>query len=110
MAKFVLLFVGGLVPDEKREQNSKDWMAWMGKLGAGEKLVDGAPFGPHSKVVSGNGEVKDYDWHNDSNVGGYCLIKAEDVDEAVELAKDCPQLAEEYGSGSVEVREFLEMM
>ena len=109
MAKFALLFIGGLVPDDKRDQNSKDWTAWMGKIGASGALKDGAPFGPVGKVVAKSATPKDYDWHNDSNVGGYCIVEADNVDAAVALTDGCPQMDEAYGSGTIEVRELLAM-
>lgn len=110
MADFVFLFRGGLVPVEKREQCMKDWGEWMGKLGESGKLKGGDPFHPDgSKVVSGDGGVKDYDWHVDSNVGGYTVVEAADIDEAVELSKDCPHMFEDYGSGTVEVRVVMKM-
>lgn len=105
MTKFAYLFVGGLVKDDEREQNMKDWTNWIGKLG--QKLVDGAPFGDKSKRLDSPDDVKTYDWKKHSNVGGYCIVETTDLNEAVELVKDCPQFA--YGNGSVEVREIMAM-
>lgn len=107
MAKFALLFVDGMVPEDKRAQNNKDWHAWLDKLKAAGNLIDGAPFGENSKVIRNQAEIKTYDWHIDSNVGGYCIIEAGTIDEAVKLSLDCPQLRQEYGSGVVEVREIV---
>ncbi len=108
MAKFALLFVGGMVTDDKREQNTRDWDRWMSGLARHEKLLDGIPFGNEHKVVTAPGKVREYNWKNDSNVGGYCVVQTATMDEAVELCQDCPQLRGGYGSGTIEVREILE--
>lgn len=109
MARFVLLFVGGLVPDDKQQANMNDWTDWMDRLRVDGKLVEGAPFGEPSRVISKQTKVKDYDWQHDSNVGGYCIVEVDTIDEAVQLSLNCPQLKEEYGSGRVEVRPSLTM-
>ena len=109
MSKFAMLFIGGTIPEDKREQNMNDWMEWHGKLQSSGSVVDaGAPFGNKSKVVSANG-AKDYDWDKDSNVGGYLVVEAADVDVAVKLTEGCPGLDPVYGDGLVEVREIIQM-
>jgi hypothetical protein len=103
MAQFALLFVGGTVLDDKREQNKEDWMAWMAKLAEAKALVSGAPFGK-SKIVNSRDGVKAFDWDTSSKVSGYCIVEASTIEDAVRFAKDCPQTFSDYGSGSVEVR------
>lgn len=72
-----------------------------GRMLDGKKLKDGegktlAGFQRQAKVTDGPfGEAKEV-------IGGFYLIEAEDYDQAVAIARDCPQL--EYG-GTVEVRE-----
>ena len=107
MAKYALLFVGGRVPDERREQNEDDWMAWMAKLAEAGVLVDGAAFGG-GKVLNPVEGVRPFVWEKSSKAAGYCVVRVENLDEAVKLAKDCPHLLPEYGRGSVEVREITE--
>jgi hypothetical protein len=114
MAKFMYLFRGNLtalrsMSPEQMQQITKKWMGWMQTLEKnghikqlGERL-DGT-----GKVVRGKAkavtdgpyvEVKDA-------VGGYMLVEAMDMDQAVELAKGCPILESE---GTVEVRPFASM-
>jgi hypothetical protein len=114
MAKFMYLFRGNLaalrsMSPEQMQQNMKKWMDWKDSLEknghvkqVGERL-DGT-----GKVVRGKAkavtdgpyvEVKDA-------VGGYMLVEATDMDQAVELAKGCPILERE---GTVEVRPFASM-
>jgi len=60
------------------------------------------------KIVSGkNGRIVADGPFAESKeaIGGYFLLQVDDLDEAVEIAKDCPAL--EYGS-TVEVRPIAE--
>jgi len=89
---------------EQMEVWMKQTMDWIGGIAAQNKFVsgNGLPF-EQSKVVHYNkvvtngpfGEIKE-------TIGGYIIVKADSVDEAVEFAKDCPVL---QGDGNtVEVR------
>jgi hypothetical protein len=88
MANFLLLYTGGSMPSPaEREQVMKAWEAWFGTLGS--NLVDaGNPFTPQAKSISSNGKV------SDGPVGtlasGYSIIKADSLDAAVAIAKECP--------------------
>jgi len=110
MAKFVYLYIGGVVPPEKRDQNMKDWGEWTRAIAESGHYKDGAPFGNVGNSMHSDGLVTPYDWKKDSNVTGFSLIEAEDHEEAMQLAKDCPQLNPEYGEGTLEVREWVSMM
>jgi hypothetical protein len=79
---------------------------WMSGIAARNKLSggNGLPFS-EARVV----------WHNNivnmgpfgkskETIGGYIIVKAESVDEAVEFAKGCPVLQGE--GNSVEVRKI----
>ncbi|SEW39749.1 YciI family protein [Chitinophaga arvensicola] len=82
----------------------KQTMDWIGGIAAQNKFVEGngLPFAdarvvrPHNVVTNGPfGEIKE-------TIGGYIIVKADSVEEAVEFAKGCPVL---QGDGnSVEVR------
>lgn len=88
----------------------KKWMAWMDTLrssghfnGVGERL-EGT-----GKVVRGQAKsVTDgpYAEAKDS-IGGYIVVQAKDIHEAVELSKGCPLL--EGDGGMVEVRPVASM-
>jgi len=82
----------------------KQTMDWIGGIAAQNKFVmgNGLPFDDakvvhHDKVVTNGpfGEIKE-------TIGGYIVVKANSVDEAVEFAKGCPVLQGE--GNSVEVR------
>ena len=84
----------------------KQTMDWIGGIAAQNKFVagNGLPFDDarvvgHNNVVTNGpfGEIKE-------TIGGYIIVKADSVDEAVEFAKGSPVL---QGDGNtVEVRKI----
>jgi hypothetical protein len=109
MAKYFYLCTGADTPEELREQINADWMDYMGKLAATGKLLDGAPFGPEGKTITANGSVSEFQWgrENGSDSGGYWIMEAANIDEAIAVTAGCPQFK---ARGNVEVREIFEMM
>lgn len=103
MANYLLTFHGGSMPESKEEQDQamSAWTNWFGKLG--EALVDGGNPVSVSKAISPDGSVMDAT----SAPTGYSIIKADDIDTAVELAKGCPVLA---GGAAVVVSETFPFM
>ena len=110
MDEFILIFRhedGGKVASPEQLQIwMKQTMDWIGGIAAQNKFSggNGLPF-EDSRVVRKNnvvtngpfGEIKE-------TIGGYIVVKAGSVDEAVEFAKGCPVL---QGDGnSVEVRKI----
>jgi len=84
-------------------------MAWMKDLGANGHLKDrGQPLERAGKLVQGKQKtVTDGPFVEAKDVvGGYTLIEAEDLSEAVELSKGCPIFEVE---GAVEVRPVLKL-
>ena len=91
---------------EQMQQWMKQTMEWIGSIAAQNKFVSGTglPF-DDARVVRANnvvtngpfGEIKE-------TLGGFIVVKAESVDEAVEFAKGCPVLQGE--GNSVEVRKL----
>jgi hypothetical protein len=78
---------GGGMPasQEAREQMMAAFGAWVTSVGDG--MVDpGAPLGP-SRVVSTDGVT---DGAAGTAIGGYSLVKADDLDAAVRLVKAHP--------------------
>jgi hypothetical protein len=84
----------------------KQTMDWIGGIAAQNKFVSGTglPFADarvvHSNKVVTNGpfgEIKE-------TIGGFIVVRAESVDEAVEFAKGCPVLQGE--GNSMEVRKI----
>ena len=82
----------------------KQTMDWIGGIAAQGKFVsgNGLPF-DDAKVVGHNGVVTNAPFGDiKETLGGFIIVKAESVDEAVEFAKGSPVL---QGDGNtVEVR------
>ena len=92
---------------EQMQAHMGKWMAWIDKLRKQEKYVAGEPLLPGGKLVGSNKKVTDGPYTEGKEVvGGFFIINAEDYNEAVEIAKDCPDY--EYG-GSVQVRQIMKM-
>jgi hypothetical protein len=103
MANYLLTFHGGSMPETKEAQDQvmAAWTGWFGTLG--DALVDGGNPVSKSKAISPDGSVMDAT----AAPSGYSIIKADDLDSAVELAKGCPVLA---GGAAVVVSETLPVM
>ena len=109
MKEFVLVFRTSNNPDftpsaEQMQEGLTNWMNWMGGIAAQNKLVNtgsrlsvsnAKTVKPNNVVVDGPyTEIKEF-------INGYTVVKAANIDEAVEMASGCPIL---QVGGNVEVR------
>ena len=109
MNEYILIFRhedgSKIASPEQMQAWMKQTMDWIGTIAAQNKLLsngNGLSFADsrvvkHKGVVTNGpfGEIKE-------TIGGYVIVKADSVEEAVEFAKGCPVL---MGDGnSVEVR------
>jgi hypothetical protein len=111
MSEFVYLYRGGQrdPSPEGMQQMMQKWMTWLKGLAEKGHIKDqGQPLDRAGKLVKGRqktvtdgpfAEAKDV-------VGGYTLVLAKDLDEAVELSKGCPIFETD---GAVEVRPVMKM-
>src|ERR1700704_3183679 len=111
MEKFMLIFQGGMSPDsspELMQAQMGKWMAWIDKLNAAGKYVAGEPLLPGGKLISGKKKtVTDGPYTEGKEiVGGYFVIKAANMDEAVKICDDYPDY--EIG-GTVQVRQVMKL-
>jgi len=111
MSEFVFLYRGGERPTspELGQQVMQKWMEWFkGLAESGHVLDRGQPLERTGKVVEGKqGIVTDGPFAETKDVvGGFSLIKADDIAQAAELAKGCPIF--ETG-GRVEVRPVMKL-
>jgi hypothetical protein len=111
MKEFMMIFRNekqdaGPVPSaEQMQAVMQQWQTWIkgiaekGKYsGTNRLLSEGKTLKPGNAITDGPyAEVKEV-------VGGYLVVKAGSLEEAVEIAKSCPNLV--YG-GSVEVRSVM---
>jgi len=108
MKEYLLLFRSGLdfkaASPEQLQTAMMKWQKWLGDLEKEKKLVGGQRLMSGGKVLtsSKNGTIDGPFSEGKEVVGGYQLIKAASLDDAVKTARDCPIF--EFG-GSVEVRE-----
>jgi hypothetical protein len=108
MADFLFIYRGG---DEEEAEMSMEqmqeymgkWHAWIGAaMSAGWMKAPGDALLPEGKVVGPNHTITDGPFTESKEmIGGYSVITAANLDEAVELTKGCPGF--ETG-GKVEVR------
>lgn len=110
MDEFILIFRHEdgrkIASPEQIQVWMKQTMDWIGGIAAQNKFVagNGLPFEEakvvHHKNVVTNGPFGDIK----ETIGGYIIVKADSVEEAVEFAKGCPVL---QGDGNtVEVRKI----
>ncbi len=111
MKEFMMLFrnekmeSGERPSAEQMQAVMKQWQTWIkgiadkGQYSSTKRLLsEGKTLKPGNVISDGPyAEVKEV-------VGGYLIVKAGSLDEAVELAKACPNIM--YG-GSVEVRSVM---
>jgi len=90
---------------EQMQANTKRWMDWIGGLAARDKLVDrGNRLVPSGKVVKSNKIIADGPYTEIKEcIVGYSIVKANSLEEAVELTESCPVFSM---GGNVEVREI----
>ena len=112
MEKFMFIFEGvqpgNLSPEHMQEHMGK-WMAWIDQLAKTDQYVAGEPLLPGGKLVAGPGgkTVTDGPYTEGKEVvGGFFIINAKDMDEAVAISKNCHDF--ELGS-TVQVRQVMKM-
>ncbi len=109
MKEFMLIFrseerVERPTPEEMQAQ-IKSWQDWIGGIAAQGKFVSTNALGMEGRVVRANNIITDGPYMElKEMVGGYTIVKAENIDEAVKLSEGCPTLS--YG-GAVEVRDIM---
>ena len=113
MKDFLLIFKTDYSVLQQRSEaeaqaTMKKWMDWLGGIAAQNKLIDrGNRLADSGRVVKPNDIVTNGPYTEiKESIGGYSLIKAENYDDAVAMAKGCPVL---IMGGNVEVREILPM-
>ncbi|HUA13030.1 MAG TPA: YciI family protein [Candidatus Sulfotelmatobacter sp.] len=105
MKKFILLYKGPATPmDQMSEEQNKTqmqaWQAWAGKAGSG--LVDmGSP------MANGSAVVDDGSSSTASDLNGYSIIQAEDMNAAKAMLEGHPFLSDKSGKFSIEVFELV---
>ncbi|MBG9374862.1 hypothetical protein I5907_01335 [Panacibacter sp. DH6] len=111
MKDFMFIFRNGIesrrnAAPEEMQNNMQLWFAWVEKLKSQGVYAGGEALMPGGKTITGEKQVITDGPFAESKelVGGYFIVKAEDLDSAVAYTKDYPDFSI---GGSVEVREVV---
>lgn len=93
------------IAPEEMQKSMDRWMKWIGEgFAKGWMVEPGDALMPDGRVVDKNRVVTDGPFMEAKElVGGYSIVKADSFDEAVTLAKTCPNIEE---GGGVEIRQL----
>jgi hypothetical protein len=95
-----------LAPQELQE-SIKQWQDWMGGIAAQGKFKGTNQLGFQGKTLHADQLITDGPYAEIKEiVGGYVLVQAESLDDAMKLAQGCPILAI---GGKVEVRAIMDL-
>ncbi|MBS1535084.1 MAG: hypothetical protein JST78_08400 [Bacteroidetes bacterium] len=110
MEKFMFIFRGGnthisTANSQAAMEIIKMWDNWMQGLADKGILAGGDALQVSGKHVNGSKKIVSDGLYAEGNemVGGYLIVNAKDINDAVEISKGCPILNED---GSVEVRQI----
>lgn len=111
MTDFMLIFrsedTGYQPTPEEFEAQVKVWQDWIGGIAAQGKFNSTNMLAPSGKVLRQGGVVTDGPFVEiKEQLGGYLLLKAENIEEAITFAHGCPVL--QFG-GNVEVRPIVDL-
>jgi len=92
--------------EEENKAHRANWNQWFEKYGKSGNFQGGSALSLNGKLIKGPDAVVVDDIHRVGTeiVGGYLLIQAENLDEAVAIAREIPVF--EVG-GYLEVRELM---
>lgn len=111
MKEYLLLLRDGKPMTSKSEaENKTDLQAWgsyMDDLTKKGQLSGGLPLTSGGRTVSAkNTSPEAVTSAREGIVGGYLIVRADNLDEATKIAKACPHISNE---GNIEVREIAPM-
>nr|WP_294859345.1 YciI family protein [uncultured Fluviicola sp.] len=107
MKQFLLVYRADYksMPEESPEEQlatTQKWMQWFKGVAAQNKFVNGNHLEDSGKVVKSGGIISDAPYAEiKESIMGYTMVHAKSVEEATNLASDCPILSI---GGNVEVR------
>lgn len=99
MPNYVFAYHGSKRPDNPAQYMAR-WKAWV--TGLGDALVNPGVAVGKSKTVSANGVS---DGGGPNPLAGFSVVRAENIDAAITLARGCPHL----DIGTIEVAEDMQM-
>jgi hypothetical protein len=112
MTEFMMIFRNDYNPTikpspEQMQTSIKQWQDWIGSIAAQGKFISTNRLGFEGKTLKANNVIVDGPYAEIKEiVGGYILVKAASIEEAIQLAEGCPIL---NIGGHVEVRNVLKV-
>jgi hypothetical protein len=110
MTEFMMIFRNDYNPSfkpspEQMQASIKQWQDWIGGIAAQGKFLSTNRLGFEGKTLKPNNVIADGPYAEVKEiVGGYILVKANSIDEAMKLAEGCPIL---NIGGHIEVRNVM---
>ena len=108
MKEFMMIFRneksdGSKMPSEEQMQLiMSEWQSWIKGIAANGKFSGTNRLYPEGRTLKPGNIVTDGPYAEVKEmIGGYLIVKADSLDEAVKMAESCPNI--KYG-GNVEVR------
>lgn len=91
---------------EEIQAEIQAWQKWIGAIAAQGKLKNpGDALGFEGKTLHADGAITDGPYAELKEIiGGFIIVTAESIDEAIQLAHGCPALS---NGGKVEVRDIM---
>lgn len=112
MTEFMMIFRNEYEPSvkptpEQMQASIKQWQDWIGGIAAQGKFAGTNRLSSEGKTLMPNHVIADGPYAEVKEIiGGYLIVKANDINEAMSLASGCPIL--DIG-GNVEVRNIIPM-
>jgi hypothetical protein len=112
MIEFMMIFRNDYNPSfkpspEQMQASIKHWQDWIGGIAAQGKFLSTNRLGFEGKTLKPNNVIADGPYAEVKEIiGGYILVKAANIDEAMKLAEGCPIL---NIGGHVEIRNILKI-
>ena len=96
-SEYLLLFRGTLWPKDLSPEEIQNAIAkftsWFERLKSDGKVKSGRPLEHHGKIVKGRNTVVDGPFSESKEaIAGFFIIQADSLEEAVQIAQDCPSL------------------
>jgi len=90
--------------DHEMKRHQVDWKFWFENWRNADRLIEGSGLGMIGKIIYSSGSVENRIHQTGTEIiGGFLLLKAEDLNDATEMVKTCPVY--DFG-GYAEIREL----
>ena len=112
MKDYLLLMRGGDarmadLNEAQTTEHMQKWGAYMERLAKKGTLTGGQPLTQEGRLVTSDAVSENVVLSDKKEaIGGYLMIKAENYNQAIEIAKGCPIFEH---NGNIEIREVMEM-